>query len=102
MTAAAVPILREHPYTAEWHKKALASGYDPRNVPISEKECVTIGMSMTEKQVRMRICASFIYLLDNWMLYRADLMYEPTLQSQHLRIPVHLVRGLVIASLVTR
>jgi hypothetical protein len=64
MTAAAVPILREHPYTAEWHKKALASGYDPRNVPISEKECVTIGMSMTEKQVRLRICESYIHLLD--------------------------------------
>jgi putative acyl-CoA dehydrogenase len=51
MTSAAVPILREHEYKQEWYRNAVASGYDTRDVPISEKSAVTIGMSMTEKQV---------------------------------------------------
>ena len=58
MTFAAVPVLRRHPYTQEWLTKAIHQGYDPRNVPISEKKSVTIGMSMTEKQVRIRCLLS--------------------------------------------
>jgi putative acyl-CoA dehydrogenase len=34
----------------EWMSKLLTRKYDPSNKPIGEKEGVTIGMSMTEKQ----------------------------------------------------
>ena len=51
MTFAAVPTLKLTPSVAEeWLPKVLASGYDPRNVPHTEKQAVTIGMGMTEKQ----------------------------------------------------
>lgn len=51
MTFASVPTLRLAPAVAdEWLPKVLASGYDPRNVPFSEKRSATLGMGMTEKQ----------------------------------------------------
>lgn len=50
MTSAAIPVLRKLDYMSDWTKKLLTHGYDPRNVPISEKVAVTCGMSMTEKQ----------------------------------------------------
>jgi len=51
MTFAAVPTLKLTPSVAEqWLPKVLASDYDPRNVPHTEKTAVTIGMGMTEKQ----------------------------------------------------
>jgi putative acyl-CoA dehydrogenase len=50
MTFSAIPALRKHKGYEEWVKKLCNQGYDPRNVPISEKKYVTIGMSMTEKQ----------------------------------------------------
>lgn len=51
MTFAALPALRHQPDIAdEWIPKLLQYGYDPRNVPHSEKTAVTIGMAMTEKQ----------------------------------------------------
>ncbi len=51
MTFAAVPALRHSPTLAkEWLPKIMASHYDERNVPYFEKEGVTIGMAMTEKQ----------------------------------------------------
>src|SRR5690606_3751708 len=50
MTHAAVPVLRREPALAHWADKAAAPVYDPREVPISEKAGVTIGMGMTEKQ----------------------------------------------------
>lgn len=51
MTFAAVPTLRLTPAVAqEWLPKVLARDYDPRNVPHTEKQAVTIGMGMTEKQ----------------------------------------------------
>ena len=51
MTFAAVPVIRQQPELAEfWLPKVLATQYDPRNVPASEKAGVTIGMAMTEKQ----------------------------------------------------
>jgi putative acyl-CoA dehydrogenase len=50
MTHAAVPVLRREPLLREWADKAAAPVYDPRDIPISEKAGVTLGMGMTEKQ----------------------------------------------------
>ncbi|HZW23601.1 acyl-CoA dehydrogenase family protein [Noviherbaspirillum sp.] len=51
MTSAAIPALRLQPdVAAQWEGKILARHYDRRNVPDGQKEAVTIGMAMTEKQ----------------------------------------------------
>jgi len=51
MTFAAVPALRSTPgFTEAWLQKIAARQYDPRNVPDGQKQAVTIGMAMTEKQ----------------------------------------------------
>jgi putative acyl-CoA dehydrogenase len=50
MTHAAVPALRRAPALREWVDKAVSGVYDPRDVPIADKQGVTIGMGMTEKQ----------------------------------------------------
>ena len=51
MTFAAVPALRLQPeLAAAWEPKITARVYDPRNVPDSQKQGVTLGMAMTEKQ----------------------------------------------------
>ncbi|MGQ4276750.1 acyl-CoA dehydrogenase family protein [Pseudidiomarina sp. E22-M8] len=51
MTFAAVPALQHQPDLAKyWLPKILHNSYDPRNVPDTEKQAVTIGMAMTEKQ----------------------------------------------------
>ncbi len=51
MTFAAVPCLRQQPDLArQWLPKILSRAYDPRNVPADQKQGVTIGMAMTEKQ----------------------------------------------------
>ncbi len=51
MTYAAVPALRHEPsVAAEWEPRIRASRYDPRFIPAGEKNGVTIGMAMTEKQ----------------------------------------------------
>jgi putative acyl-CoA dehydrogenase len=51
MTFASVPTLRKQPEIArEWLPKVLSREYDPRNVPYTEKQSVTLGMAMTEKQ----------------------------------------------------
>lgn len=51
MTFAAVPTLRlTAELAAQWLPKVLARGYDPRNIPHTEKTSLTIGMGMTEKQ----------------------------------------------------
>jgi putative acyl-CoA dehydrogenase len=51
MTFAAVPTLRLTPKIADaWLPKVLARGYDPRNVPHTAKQALTVGMGMTEKQ----------------------------------------------------
>ncbi len=51
MTFAAVPTLRLQPDLAElWLPKLTAPVYDPRNVQMNQKQGVTIGMAMTEKQ----------------------------------------------------
>ncbi len=51
MTFAAVPTLKLTPSIAEqWLPKVLANDYDPRNVSHLQKQAVTLGMGMTEKQ----------------------------------------------------
>ncbi len=51
MTFASVPAIKTTPsIAAEWLPKILATSYDPRNVPHMEKQALTIGMGMTEKQ----------------------------------------------------
>ena len=51
MTSAVIPALRLQPdVAAYWEPKILARRYDERNVPDAQKEGVTIGMAMTEKQ----------------------------------------------------
>ncbi len=51
MTFAAVPSLRLTPTLAKlWEPKITARTYDPRNVPAADKQGITIGMAMTEKQ----------------------------------------------------
>ena len=51
MTFASVPCLEAQPdLAAAWLPKITARVYDPRNVPVDQKQGVTIGMAMTEKQ----------------------------------------------------
>ena len=51
MTFASFPCLRVQPdLAADWLPKITARVYDPRNVPAAEKQGLTIGMAMTEKQ----------------------------------------------------
>ncbi len=51
MTYAAVPVLRNEPaLAAQWLPKILTDDYDPRMLPMHEKNALTIGMAMTEKQ----------------------------------------------------
>ena len=51
MTFASIPSLRTTPALAAlWEPKVTARVYDPRNVPAAEKQGLTIGMAMTEKQ----------------------------------------------------
>ncbi|MGP9764225.1 isovaleryl-CoA dehydrogenase [Halomonas sp. AOP13-D3-9] len=51
MTFAALPALRHQPSLFEsWGDKITALRYDPHNVPYFEKQGVTLGMAMTEKQ----------------------------------------------------
>jgi len=51
MTFAAVPSLRTTPALAKlWEPRITARIYDPRNVPDAQKQGLTIGMAMTEKQ----------------------------------------------------
>lgn len=51
MTFAALPSLRHQPsLLVEWGDKVTAPHYDPRNVPYYEKQGLTLGMAMTEKQ----------------------------------------------------
>ena len=50
MTHAAVPVLAREPALREWCGKVAACRYDPRDLPIADKQGVTLGMGMTEKQ----------------------------------------------------
>ena len=51
MTFAAIPTLRLQPDLASaWEAKVTGRTYDPRNLPMTEKSGLTLGMAMTEKQ----------------------------------------------------
>ncbi len=51
MTFAAVPSLRRQPdLAALWEPRITARVYDPGNRPAHEKQGLTVGMAMTEKQ----------------------------------------------------
>jgi len=51
MTFASVPALRTTPALAEaWVPRIGARRYDPRNLPDAQKQGLTVGMAMTEKQ----------------------------------------------------
>lgn len=51
MTYASVPTLKKQANIADiWLPKVMSSGYDPRNVSYQDKQSLTIGMAMTEKQ----------------------------------------------------
>ena len=51
MTFAALPTLRLQPELAQlWEPGITARHYDPRNIPMAQKQGLTIGMAMTEKQ----------------------------------------------------
>jgi putative acyl-CoA dehydrogenase len=55
MTYASVPVLRRHaamlPGGSEaWMSKVLAPQYDPRTLPVAQKDSALIGMGMTERQ----------------------------------------------------
>ena len=51
MTFAAVPAIASQPDIASrWLPKILSGIYDERNIPWFDKQGVTIGMAMTEKQ----------------------------------------------------
>ncbi|MDY7104718.1 MAG: isovaleryl-CoA dehydrogenase [Actinomycetota bacterium] len=51
MTYSVVPALAAEPHVAEeWVPRIASRTYDPRNVPATEKDGVTCGMAMTEKQ----------------------------------------------------
>ena len=51
MTYAAVPALEHAPALAsQWIGKLAARAYDPRLVPIAEKQAAICGMAMTERQ----------------------------------------------------
>ncbi len=51
MTFAAIPSLRLQPeLAARFESRILATAYDPRNLPPDQKQALTVGMGMTEKQ----------------------------------------------------
>lgn len=51
MTFAAARAIQMQPdLAAQWLPKITARHYDPRNVPAEQKQALTIGMAMTEKQ----------------------------------------------------
>ena len=51
MTFAVIPALRAQPeLAAEWESLLMATSYDPRLIPASEKGSAISGMAMTEKQ----------------------------------------------------
>ncbi|MCW8879329.1 MAG: acyl-CoA dehydrogenase family protein [Kangiellaceae bacterium] len=51
MTFASIPALKHQPNVADqWLPKILTNQYDPRNIPFYQKQGLTIGMAMTEKQ----------------------------------------------------
>jgi putative acyl-CoA dehydrogenase len=51
MTYSVVPALRQQPdLAAEWEPTLFSRTYDPRPLPVAEKQGAVFGMAMTEKQ----------------------------------------------------
>ncbi len=51
MTSAAIPALINEPdILKRYGSQIMAKHYDPRNIPLEQKNGITIGMAMTEKQ----------------------------------------------------
>lgn len=50
MTHASIITLRQEPAVAGWEPLILRNAYDPRALPAEEKDGLTVGMAMTEKQ----------------------------------------------------
>jgi putative acyl-CoA dehydrogenase len=51
LTFAAARVVQMQPdLAAQWLPKIMARQYDPRNIPAEQKQGLTIGMAMTEKQ----------------------------------------------------
>lgn len=51
MTSAAIAALKHQPDLSDtWLPRILTAKYDPRSLPANQKDGVTIGMAMTEKQ----------------------------------------------------
>jgi putative acyl-CoA dehydrogenase len=50
MTYAVIPAIADQPQLKSWMEKALSYHYDPRFIPGLQKQGVTFGMGMTEKQ----------------------------------------------------
>ncbi|MGY1408739.1 acyl-CoA dehydrogenase family protein [Luteimonas sp. A611] len=50
MTHAAVSVLAREPGLQDWAAGVAACRYDPRDLPMTDKHGVTLGMGMTEKQ----------------------------------------------------
>lgn len=51
MTYAGIPLLQKNEFLAKtWLPKALTLNYDPSNMPVEQKNSLTLGMAMTEKQ----------------------------------------------------
>lgn len=50
MSFAALPVLRHEPWFSAIADKLSAESHDPRDLPISQKEAILIGMGLTEKQ----------------------------------------------------
>ena len=62
MTFASVAALKHSPIIAEeWLPKILSNQYDERNIPYFQKQGVTIGMAMTEKQGGSDVRANTTY-----------------------------------------
>jgi len=52
MTHAAVPVLRHAPHLQPWLDGIVACRYDSRDLPAVDKQGLTLGVGMSERQVR--------------------------------------------------
>ena len=50
MAYAALALLAAHPQMGEWAAKLAVEDYEPGLVPIAQKQAITLGMTLTEKQ----------------------------------------------------
>ncbi|MCP5201808.1 MAG: acyl-CoA dehydrogenase family protein [Gammaproteobacteria bacterium] len=59
MAYAAIPMLRSSPRLADsWGARLAACGYEPGLRPVATKTCITLGMTLTEKQAGSDLRAS--------------------------------------------